>query len=214
MDWLLYALGLACAIAAHFLVPYLIRRAAGVAIAYRPYLFQSLVPGELAMLTRGHFDTHTPDLTSLGYVPLGDFLQQDKPLWQVERLFLHRDGRSFAGLVQCRRTRCVAFVSILADGTYFETVNVVPPLSQPEADIPFRFQCLRSENVRELCARHKAEMLRMEAEHGPPRAFGPQQSRDVIEYGRLLSFADLHRKGICPEPPQAVAPRGDSGVFA
>jgi hypothetical protein len=163
---------------------------------YRPYVFEPLGSEDVPANVRRHFERHTPALMQLGFQRVGDFRLLPPPIPEVARVFISGEGRCFAAVAQHAEINYVAFTSMTADGTYFESATLESSGDGPSASVPLRFQYLGAVPLAVAYARHQRFVGEHEAAHGDEAVVcRPEDFRHVLEYGHRLAGWDLFHKG-------------------
>ena len=162
---------------------------------------------------REQIEREAPDVLRLGFEPLGTYLLLPWPTVAFGTFFASRDGRVFAGIDhwQQMRTRleAVSFMSVLEDGTFFETAGLEDPSPGDESAAPIVFQYLPGATAEQLQVAHEQGLGNLEQKTGKlAMRFRSEQFREVSSYGHLLINHEAHRKGLKEEPPEATVPRG------
>lgn len=163
---------------------------------YRPYTFLPLGEKELSARDRRHFTRHAPALQQLGFQNVGDFQLLPPPVEEVARVLVSSDGETFAAVARHEETQYVAFSSMAADGTYFESATLPGGGAGPGPGVPLRFQFLGNASMPEAFTRHQQLVRAHAASHGTEIVDClPDDFRHVFEYGHRLAGWDLYRQG-------------------
>lgn len=177
--------------------------------AYREFLFEPAQSMEMPQAAWDHLQAYSAEMLAARLVSLGDFVLWREPGFACARYFAAPNGQYFGSITYHRRLltsfRSCEFWSVLADGTYVETVRCRQPWMAARPKSALHFEFLPWATVEQLSRRHLQTLERLCAERGTEvLEFASDQFQAVAIHGHRLVGWDIHMKGFRPEPPPAI----------
>ncbi len=180
---------------------------------YQDFLFEDRELNDLPRRVRAQLERQAPVILRLGFEPLGTYLLSPWPTVAFGTFFISRDGRVFAGIDNWKQLRtrieALTFMSVLEDGTFYETADMPDPTPNEEMVVPHVARYVPSATPEALHVLHQQGLDDLETQSGRmAMQFQPLQFQEVINYGHLLVNHEAHKKGLKEEPPEAIPPLG------
>jgi hypothetical protein len=177
-----------------------------------PWLFEPIAVEDLPRHHRSFFEEHTAALLQLGFQPLGDFVLRRDPAPSCSRYFLSPCRTILAALSHYLDEKCISCTSITLDGLYLATGNT-PIDDPPPIEHGLQFFVLESSEPAEIVDYHRRSARDVASLRGTELApIEPEDTKTVLNYGRVLSLRSLHQQGALPEIPALLRDKSMAGA--